>query len=165
MLLTCALIGFKWSSWYLIRSSLSLLIISSRWSLHSLRVIWKLHSLIIGSPLCPDKLALLIDLVFEIISESIESVNEVLFKCIESWVHDIHLLDRILLVISDVSVLKIKQVNRITYKCWRIVIRASSWTRYEHSSYPRNLDSYPSSSFWGWQGCHSREQFAQSFYF
>lgn len=163
MLLTCALIGFKWSSWYLIRSSLSLLIISSRWSLHSLRVIRKLHSLMIGSPLCPDKLALLIDLVFEIISESIESVNEVLFKCIESWVHDIHLLDRILLVISDVSVLKIKQVNRITYKCWRIVIRASSWTRYEHSSYLQSPETCPSSSFSTVKGFHSRDVSALSY--
>jgi hypothetical protein len=55
--------------------------------------------------------------LFKIISESIESLNEVFFKCIESWVHNIHLLDRILLVISDVSVQKIKQVSRITYKC------------------------------------------------
>jgi hypothetical protein len=58
----------------------------------------------IGSPLCPDKLALLIDLVLEIITESIEPVNEVLFKCIERRVHDIHLLDCILFVISDVSI-------------------------------------------------------------
>lgn len=59
----------------------------------------------VGGPLRSDKLALLIDLVFEVISESVKSVHEVLFKCIESLMHQVHLLHCEFLVVCDVSVI------------------------------------------------------------
>lgn len=117
----------------------------------------------IGSPLCSNKLAFLVDLVFEIISESIKSVNEVLFKCIKSRVHNIHLLDSIFLVISDVSIQTIDKVIKITYKCWQIVILASSWTRYEHSSYLQSPKTCPSSDSSAVKGFHSRDVSTQSY--
>lgn len=59
----------------------------------------------IGSPLSSHKLALLIDLVFEVISESVKSVHKVLFKCIESLMHYVHLLHGEFFIVSNVSII------------------------------------------------------------
>lgn len=117
----------------------------------------------ISSPLCPNKLAFLIYLVFEVISKSIESINKVLFKCIKSGVHNIHLLNCIFFVIRDVSVEKMIEVINLTYMCLQIVILAFSWTQYEHSSCLQSPKTCPSFSSWAVKGFHSHDVSAQSY--
>lgn len=74
---------------------------------HFLKVI---HSLMVSLPLLSDELPFFIYLLFEVIPKDIKSVNEVLLKGVQSTVHKVHLLHRVLTVSCDFTN---KEINEI----------------------------------------------------
>ena len=74
-----------------------------------------LHSVMISGPLGPDELALLVDLVLEVVAECVEPVREVLLERVQSLMHEVHLLHRVLFVRCDVSIQKRLRTQYVDY--------------------------------------------------
>ena len=61
----------------------------------------------ISGPLRPNELALLVDIVLEVVAECVQPVREVLLERVQGLMHKVHLLHRKLLVGCDVSIQKL----------------------------------------------------------
>ena len=58
----------------------------------------------ISGPRRPDELALLVDLVLEVVAERVQPVREVLLERVQGLMHKVHLLHRVLFVRCDVTI-------------------------------------------------------------
>jgi len=85
------------------RVQVVIVILDSIFSLFIYHCLKLIHPLMVGGPLSPNECALFIDLMFEVITEGIESVHEIQLKRIQGTVHKVHLLHRMLTVCCYVT--------------------------------------------------------------
>jgi hypothetical protein len=117
---------------------------------------------VVCSPLRPHELAFLIDIGLEVVSESIQSVYEVLLECVQRLMHEVHLLHSVLFVRRDIPILQlVRSVSLSPYE-YVFAKRCSSFRFDSIRAFFMSSKSWDMSFIWFFSCC--KFSFSRRFY-